>query len=220
VTVSKEGYKPVTGEVDVKAGENARLALQLEAISPDELLGDAQAAYRSGDYEKAASKARSVLATNPQQAKAMLLVGQASYRMRGFADSITYLGRAIDLGEEVELPLKHRHGGGLGLREGYCDGRALLSTSGFRFSSSASREHDVAVDPAKILEVRSLRFRVDTKLAIRDGTKEDKKNYDFVHPGVIRAAADNAALLTELRCVDCDDSMHVFFTLLQKIRAR
>ena len=183
-------------------------------------MGDAQTAYRSGDYEKAASTARSVLAANPQQPKAILLVGQASYRMKRFADSITYLGRAIDLGEEVELPLKHRHGGGLGLREGYCDGRALLSKSGFSFRGLASKEHDFAVEPTKILEARSLQFRVDTRLVIKNGTKEDKKNYDFVHPGAIRAAADNASLLTELRCVDCDESMNVFFTLLQKIRAR
>jgi len=220
VTVSKEGYKPATGEIDVRPGENARLALRLEAVSPDELMGDAQTAFRAGDYEKAASTARSVLATNPQQAKAILLVGQASYRMKRFADSITYLGRAIDLGEEVELPLKHRHGGGLGLREGYCDGRAVLSKSGFSFRGLASKEHDFAVEPTKILEVRSLQFRVDTRLAIRNGTKEDKKNFDFVHPGAIRTAADNASLLTELRCVDCDESLNVFFTLLQKIRVR
>jgi serine/threonine protein kinase len=220
VTVSKDGYKPATSEIDVRAGENARLALRLEAVSPDELLSDAQTAYRSGDYEKAASTARSVLGANPQQAKAILLVGQASYRMKRFADSITYLGRAIDLGEEVELPLKHRHGGGLGLREGYCDGRALLSKNGFSFHGLASKEHDFAVEPTKILEARILQFRVDTRLAIKNGAKEDKKNYDFVHPGAIRTAADNASLLTELRCVDCDESMNVFFTLLQKIRAR
>jgi len=220
VTASKEGYKPTASEIDVRPGEHARLALRLEAVSPDELMGEAQTAFRSGDYEKAASRARAVLATNPQQAKAILLVGQASYRLKRFADSITYLGRAIDLGEEVELPLKHRHGGGLGLREGFCDGRAVLSKKGFSFRGLDSREHDFTVEPAGILEVKSLQFRVDTRLAIRDGGKEDRKNFDFVHPGMIRIAPDRASLLTELRCVDCDESLNVFFTLLQKIRAR
>jgi serine/threonine protein kinase len=220
ITASREGYKPAAIDVEIRAGEPTRASLSLEALSPDELLGDAHNAFRLGDYEKAASSARTILMANPQHAGAVLLVGQASFRMKRYADSITYLGRAIDLGQEVELPVKHRHAGGLGLREGYCDGTVVLSKAGFGYHGSASKEHDFITEPAKVLEARSLQFRVDTRVAIRNGAKEDKKNFDFVHPGVIRVAADNASLLTELRCVACDESMNVLFTLLQRLRSR
>jgi hypothetical protein len=181
-------------------------------------MSEGQRAFDAGDFEKAASTGRAVLAANPQHAKANLLVGQASLRTQRFADSETHLARAIDLGESVELQVKHRHLGGLGLRESFCDGLVTLTREVLSYRSLSTKSHDFSVEPAGILEAKMLQFRIDMRIAIKNGTKVDRKNFDFVHPGMVRVNRDSASLITELRCATCDESMNIFFSLLEKIR--
>lgn len=216
ITASKAGYQSASADAIVRPGETARLALVLAKLSADELLADATTSYRNGNFDRAAATARAVLTSHPESGRAASILGNSSFRMKRFAESITYFKRAIDLGEEVTIPANHRHGGAL-IRESFCYGSAVLSRKTIGYRGTNSKEHNFTTASNKIIEVRNSPLRVDTRVAIVNGTKEDKKNYDFVHPRAVRRGADSAGLITELRCGDCDDSMDVLYALLQHL---
>lgn len=219
ITASKAGYQSASADAIVRPGETARLELVLEKVSADDLLADATTAYRNGHFDRAAATARAVLTSHPGSGRAAALLGNSSFRMKRFADSITYFKRAIDLGEEVTIPANHRHGGAL-IREGFCSGSVVLSRRTIGYRGTHSQDHNFTTPSTKILEVRDSPLRVDTRVAIVNGAKEDKKNYDFVHPRAVRRGADSSGLVTELRCGNCDDSMEVLYALLQHLARR
>jgi serine/threonine protein kinase len=220
ISASKNGYKPAAGEVDVTPGENTTITLTLEALSAADLLAEGESLYRAGNMERALSTARTVLSGNAQQPKANLLAGRALYGLRQFNDSTTYLSRAVDLGEEVTLPTKHHHAGFPS--DGLCEGFVSLGRAAFAFRSTTAGGHDFSVAPSKILEVKNepqKASRINVKVAITNGNKEEKKDYNFQNAGATLIDTGTSRVsIYHVACNGCDDSMNVLYMLLTKIR--
>jgi len=218
VTVSREGFRTVENEVEIRPGALTTLDLVLEPAPVEDLLRAALDMFVAGNYREAADGARSLLDLRPDAGAAHLLLGTALYELGEFDESIDPLGRAILLGEEVVLPAKHRHGGA-GLRQGFCRGTVTLSRSEVAFLSGEQPDHGFSVTPDKVtnLEVtQSLRgsaFRLNTSVQDEErGIR--RRNFDFVHRNAARAREDPESPVIVLTCPDCDGSLNVQAALM------
>ena len=112
VTASRDGFRPVVKDLEIRPGTSVTVEFVLVPVRVGELLRAAEKPFARGDLPAAAEAARSVIKTRPVAGAAHRLLGLALYEQRRFDDSSDPLIRVIDLGEEVELSTKHRHGGG------------------------------------------------------------------------------------------------------------
>lgn len=105
--VYKNGYEPETREVSLNAvGARQNLSFVLQPFSAEKLLSEAQADFGAQNYEKSAAIARKILAAEPDNAKANLMLGNSLFNLPDPADAHIYLARAIEGGEAVSIPLR------------------------------------------------------------------------------------------------------------------
>jgi tRNA A-37 threonylcarbamoyl transferase component Bud32 len=221
VSARKAGFTPASTEIEAEPGAIAKASLTLTPESSDAIVAQAESHYRSGAYEKAIETSRSALLRNPDQPKANLVMAQSSYRLKQFAESIPYFTRAITGGQEVTLPTKHHHAGFPS--DGLCEGLVTIGKTRVAFRSTSMGGHDFDVPISQILEVKNepeKQSRVHVKVSVPKGEKTDRKDYNFQNVGasLFNRSRSNVAMYS-VRCLGCDDSMNVLFTLLQLVRS-
>ena len=217
VTASRPGFLPVEEAVEVRGGEGATLELVLERIPVEVALEEAQGLFNVRRYRDAARAAEAVVTQYGDAGEAYLLLGKSMHELGRFDDSANFLGRAIELGQAVELPAKHRHGG-LGLRAGFCEGVIAVSRSVVTYRSAQGLDHSFVTTPDRIRAVTFRDDRVAMRIAVLEGNRERERNFDFIHPDTVQRAADESGLRTELYCRRCDASLTVLLALLQRAR--
>ena len=221
VTASRNGFNPVAKSLEIRPDEISTLEFVLEPVPVDELLQTAAGLLASGDYRAAAEAAGSVVGMRPEAGAAHRLLGTALYEQGRFNESIAPLRRAIDLGEDVELPTKHRHGGG-GLRAGFCRGTMTLGRSTITFRSADQSDHGFSVGPdglggvAVAESYRRNAIRVNTSVQAGDQGRR-RRNVDFVHRDTQRTREEENSLFFVLTCRNCDASLNVQFELMKHV---
>ena len=217
VAASRPGFLPVEDAVEVRSGEAATLDFVLERVPVEVALQEAQGLFNVRQYRDAARAAEAVVTEYGDSGEAYLLLGKSRHELGRFDDSANFLGRAIELGQAVELPAKHRHGG-LGLRAGFCEGMIAVSRSVVTYRSAEGLDHSFVTTPDRIREVGLRDDRIAMRIAVLEGNRERERNFDFIHPDTVQRAADERGLRTELSCRRCDASLTVLLALLQKAR--
>ena len=214
VTVSREGFRSVEAGVEIRPDELTTLDLVLEPVSVEVSLQAALDEFGAGNYREAAEGARLLLDLRPDAGAAHLLLGKALYELGRFDESTGFLGRAIELGEEVVLPANHRHGGA-GLREGFCRGTITLSRNEIAYLSGEQPDHGFSVTPDKVTDLEvseridGSAFRLNTR--VEDEVRGiRRRNFDFVHRNAARIEPDSS-LLT---CPGCDASLNLQVALM------
>ena len=221
VTASRDGFRTVTNDVEIRPGALGTLDFVLEQLPVEELLRAASGQFATGDYRAAVEGARSVVRMRPEAGAAHRLLGAALYELGRFDDSIEPLSRAIDLGEEVELSTKHRHGGA-GLREGFCSGTVALSKNAITYRSQDQPSHGFSVPPDGMNDVtvtesyRRNATRVNTRVQAGDRGQR-KRNFDFMHRETQRMRNEENSLLFVLTCRYCDASLNVQLVLMNYV---
>ena len=224
VTASREGFRTVVSDVEIRPGALTTLDLTLEAIPVDELLQAAAGQLAAGDYRAAAEAARSVVSMRPDAGAAHRLLGTALYERGDFEESIVSLSQAIRLGQEVVLSTRHRHGGA-GLREGFCSGTITLSRTAVTFVSQDEPEHGFSTTPDRVTGVQVAEssgrnaFRLNASLEDADG---GRRNFDFVHKDAVRTRRERDSLFLRgvelvLTCQGCDGSLDVQAALMNYV---
>ena len=217
VVASKEGYISVKENVNIRRGEVTSLTLTLKPIPIDMALREAQTKFDTGNYYDAVRSSSAVINKFPDAGEAYLLLGYSQYNLRRYDDSVNSLIRAIELDQQVELRAKHRHAG-LGFRASFCAGQIFLSKKNVTFRSVDDPDHGFSVSPNNILAVNATREKVDTKIAVVEGSRERKRNVDFIHIDTKKQGSGDSKVLTELTCYSCDASLTVLGALLQRVR--
>ena len=218
VTVSREGFRTVENDVEIRPGELTTLDFVLERVSIEEPLQAAMDQFAVGDYREAAEAARRLRRLRPDVGAVHLLLGTALYYLGQFDQSIDPLERALELGEQVVLPAKHRHGG-VGLREGFCRGTITLSGSEIAFRSREDPEHGFSVTPDRVTDLEVVQsidgfaFRLNASVADEErGIR--RRNFDFVHPNATRLRREPNWPVFVLACPSCDASLDVQVALM------
>ncbi len=213
VVAAKPGFLPVETTVEVRPDELTTLNLVLEPVPVEQLLQRVRNRFDLGDYRAAIDEARSVLEARADAGEAHLLLGRALYELGAFRESVNFLYRAIVLGEEVELPTNHRHGGA-GFNPGFCRGVLTLSRDAVSFRSFDDPDHAFSVAPGGLTNLRVTETTAGGSVlrlnaSVRGGGR-NRRNFDFLHRNTRRErAAPDAPALNVLTCRGCDASMDV-----------
>jgi tetratricopeptide (TPR) repeat protein len=223
VRVSKPGYKTVTRAVTIMPGQPFSLSVILEVMRVEEMLAQGMESLKQGNYSKAISIAREILASKPDEPKAHWLLGVGYFYSENYEAAVASLYKAISLGESVSIPVKHYHkiaGGFGGLY--LCSGFLTLRKSTFEFHSSNKTGEDFSVGYDKLYELRPENpstGRLHTKVGILKNKKEDKPNYNLYAPEAdIRKVNFNGTLVDEVYCSNCEPKMDALYKLLQQLK--
>jgi hypothetical protein len=151
VTISANLRKPVSETVDLAPGVKRVLKVSLE-VDKDAVAALSQQAleafrtYRPRDAREMATRA---LALNTSDANAAAVLAMVAYGYDDFHDFVAYALRALQLGGEVAIPVKHRH---LSLREDLLHPASLIVSATrieFRPEGRCTQER-LSIRPADI----------------------------------------------------------------------
>ena len=225
VTVSAPGYNTYEEYVEIAAGATTTHHATLEEASLDAEMAQLERLFADRRYAVAADMAnmtaRMLLSWREQGidvrenlGRTLAIQGRALYATGSFAESIQPLYNAVQLGHEIELPIKHRHGGG-GFRQGFCTGTLMYSLDEIAFRSIDDPDHGFAVEPQDISNIE--RAEAQGGVLSRLNTEvEGRGSMDFVHPNSEQRRRDpDSALVTDIVCRDCNQALAVHERLLQ-----
>ena len=224
VTVSSPGYNNDERYVDIPPDGAATHHAMLEETSLDTEIAVLRRMFDSRSYEDAAETA-DLLArmlvlwgnvgvdVDENLAVTRGFQGRSLYALERYTESVQPLYNAIRLGQRIELPIKHRHGGG-GFRQGFCSGVLAYSRDEITFQSTDDPDHGFTVAPRDMREIE--RAEVQEGYLSRLNTEvEGRGSMDFVHPNSEQQRRDpDSALVTDIVCRDCNHALAVHEQLL------
>jgi hypothetical protein len=215
IRLVKNGYQPLTREVEIKAAEPISLELTLQPLTANELLGQANEFFSKKEFDKVINTCQTLLNSQPNNPQANYLIGNSYYISGRYGDSISYLAKAINSGLTVNIPLKHIHK--LILGENLCTGQLSFEKGAISFRSIVGG-HDFTVPINKLLELSyepQKAERLHVVIAIPKGNKEDRKTYNF-HP--IEATTEPVRANSDIYTVRCSGCPHNMSALLDLIK--
>lgn len=236
VKASKPGYGTATQRVDIGAGQRSDVSLTLEP-AVEEILAEAEKEFRNRRYNEAIAISRNILANNASQPRANWLIGQSYFKMQKYYESIPYLANAIALGEQVILPITHRHGGqfGFNVDDDLCVGRLIFgknllefqSLTGITMSSVNFGPHNFRTTMGQIYELKFDNIdqggEIHLVVGVDEKGKEKRKRYDLYSPQATltdKRSRSGQALGMIIRCDDCPEMMPALFQLLRLLQSR
>ncbi len=224
IIIRKDGYREEKREVALVAGHSETLTVELKPIlSLADALTKAEEDYRAEKYGNVIESLTEIVKTNPENARVNLLLGK-SYYMQGKADSWLYLEKAFNLGERIELPVKHRHGGNLlkGKISELCTGIVVFQKSSFEFHTKDRKpdEEDFIVTASKILQIKNEAAesgKLFVEVLVSKGRKEAKEKYDF-YSILADVGRDKGLATVSCSGARCQNMMETVYKLLQKFK--
>jgi hypothetical protein len=109
VSVTKLGYRPYTGTVNLGPGQSARIDAAIEPLSLKDLVALAEDEFLREKYDDVVALCDMVLAEKPNRPRANLLLGASLFRLGRGSDSAAPLLKAIEGGERIAVPVRqHR----------------------------------------------------------------------------------------------------------------
>jgi len=221
IKVSNSGYRTINREVEVKAAEILELPITLEPIPVEEVLGQATDSFRASNYAQVIAICKSILASKPEQPRANLLMGLSYFYSGLYSDSFPYLSKAVALGEQIILPIRHHHR--VFLSDDLCTGRITIGAGIFAFNSTNRTGHDFSVPANKIYELKpepQKAGRIHTQVGVQKGAKEDKKTYNFhvIRAGTRRYDPNNPSSITVVYCDNCVQETQLIYQLLEQLK--
>jgi len=214
VSVSADGYEPLTQKIKVELGQMTTVNANLKLITSAKLLQTAQNNYQSGNYKQTLADCRLILARNPDDAQANLLMGYAYFYTQRPRESRFYLVRAVSLQSEIEIPVKiyqkEKNS------ETLTDGIIKINRNNLSFYSAKLNELNLTVSPSVInkLEINREKGKlgnaapkpdsIEIKATITNGKRNEKKNIRF-YPRQSFSKVTGQGKTEISACTSCND---------------
>jgi hypothetical protein len=226
VIVSKPGFRTEERTVEVRPGETATLTVPLSPVTPAEMVTQAERDFGQRRFDAVIAASRGVLSSQPDHARAHQLLGLSLYYTGHFAESVEPLAKAVRLGQEVVLPIKHHHrGANMGLDDALCEGKLTLSRNGLSFNSLNAVGHDFTAPYQKLQEIKPENFkggRLNIKVSLPEGKGEKRKDYNFHvwQTQLVNTAQPGNRPLMNVNCRDqsCDAAVQMLYQLLMRLK--
>jgi hypothetical protein len=182
-------------------------------------------AFHVSDWRRVISSASAIISATPLDSHANLLLGKALLRSRAPYDSVQYLAKAIDLGEEVDVPIKYNgavpgyvylYNGIVSIRRD----RIEFQTSGGidGFSATPAEISAVTNDvPARRVRVRAFAKNHRAFFGHHVGPEKENQDFFFYNTGAVAAGSGPGGTGLGVECGACDESMDVLYELLRKV---
>lgn len=223
IKVSKPGYKTQSSRVGLEVGKPKRISVTLEKVPVETLMAQAEEAFKAGQYDQVITDCLDVISALPDQPRAVLLLGQSYFIKENHTDSVFYLVKAVRLGEQVTLPIKHHHGT-LTKGDELCSGQFLLRKDSFTFQAVGS-DHSFSVPWTKLYELSAGLRRNVPQLHTRVGVlnpknkKEKKDDFNFfAFQSETRKSNPNLVTSTEVYCPNCQPTVDAIYQILQQLK--
>ncbi len=225
VTVSAPGYNTDEQYVDIAADATTTHYVTLEETSLDAEIAQLRRLFDSRSYgaaaEIAALMARTLVTwgdlgvdVRENLALTLAIQGRALYALGNFAESVQPLYNAVRFGQQIELPIKHRHGGG-GFRQGFCTGSLVYSLDQIAFRSIDDPDHGFAVEPEDIRRIEAAEAQ-EGYLSRLNTEVEGRGSMDFVHPNSAQQRRDpDSPVVTDIVCRNCNHALAVHEQMLR-----
>jgi tetratricopeptide (TPR) repeat protein len=181
-------------------------------------LAQAERDYQDKDYNKVIALSSSILSSQPDNARANLLLGLGYLQANKYTNSANYLSRAIALGEKVNIPIQHHHYVFL-KGDGLCTGYVSFGGNAFEFHSTSQGGHDFSVPVNRVYEVVAEQLhggRLRVKVGLQKETKEDRKTYNF-HLAKAFVSRKIGSSVDEVFCDDCLNDIQAMSQLFQQL---
>jgi hypothetical protein len=215
ITTSLTGYKPDVKTVEIRPAEAAIINLTLNPITVAEMLAQAETDFSASRLDAVIETCKTILAKQPDLARANLLIGVSLYHSKKYAESLGYLNKAISAGEKITLPIKHHHQALM--NDSFCTGSLTMGAGTLAFSSphgfdvSASKLEAIRYEPIKA-------GRVSVDVLVQRGSKERKDTYNFHVPRAFTRPYKPGSSLIVKDCTDCQEETGVLYQLLQRLK--
>ena len=225
VTVSAPGYNTDEQYVDIAADATTTHHATLEETSLDAEIAQLRRLFDSRSYGAAAEVAGLLARTlvtwgnlgidvRENLALTLAIQGRALYALGNFAESVQPLYNAVRFGQQIELPIMHRHGGG-GFRQGFCTGSLVYSLDQIAFRSIDDPDHGFAVEPEDIRRIEAAEAQ-EGYLSRLNTEVEGRGSMDFVHPNSEQQRRDpDSPLVTDIVCRNCNHALAVHEQILR-----
>ncbi|MBS1790051.1 MAG: carboxypeptidase regulatory-like domain-containing protein [Acidobacteria bacterium] len=223
IKVSKPGYKTQSSRVELEVGKPKRISITLEKVPVETLLAQAEESFKARQYDQVITDCLDVISALPDQPRAVLLLGQSYFIRENHTDSVFYLVKAVRLGEQVTLPIKHHHST-LTKGDELCTGQFLLRRDGFEFQAVGS-DHSFSSPWTKLYELSvGLRRNVPqlhTRVGVLNPKNKKEKKDDFNFFAVqseTRRSNPNLVTSTEVYCPNCQPTIDAIYQIMQQLK--
>ena len=225
VTVSAPGYNTDEQYVDIAADATTTHHATLEETSLDAEIAQLRRLFDSRRYGEAADfaalLARMLVAwgnlgldVRENLGLTFAIQGRALYALGSFEESVEPLYNAVRFGQQIEAPIKHRHGAG-GFRQGFCTGFLVYSLDQIAFRSVDDPDHGFAVEPEDIRRIEAAEAQ-QGYLSRLNTEVEGRGSMDFVHPNSEQQRRDpDSPLVTDIVCRNCNHALTLHEQMLR-----
>lgn len=221
IKVSRPGYRTVVREIELRTAKPETLSVSMERVSIEELLAQAEQSFSAQRYDQAIAVCLDLLSAQPDHPRAVLLLGQSNFAKEKHDDSVFYLVKAVRLGQQAMLPIKHHHSTVI-KGDDLCSGQLVILKERLEFRAAAS-DHSFNIPWPKVYELSVKPYRstsrLQTRVGILKGRKEDKQNFNFFPAQAdLRRSNPNLLTSTEVYCKDCWPTVDAIYQILQQLR--
>ncbi len=203
ITISRSGYRTVKREIELLPARPEKLSVTLERAPIEALLAQAEQDFKQQLYDRVVATCSEIVSAEPDHPSAVLLLGQSYFNLKKHDDSVFYLVKAVRLGEQAILPLKHQHNSANDL----CSGQLVIRREQLEFRSSVTDHSFISTwNRLYELNVESQRTlpRLRARVGVLKGKKENKQNFNFA--------------LAQSDCQDCRSTVDAVYQVLQQLR--
>lgn len=223
ISVSKPGYKTLLSWVELTVGKPKKINLTLVKVPVETLLAQVEESFKAQQYDQVIADCLDVISAVPDQPRATLLLGQSYFNKGNHTDSVFYLVKAVRLGEQVTLPIKH-HNNSFTKGDELCSGQLILQKDSFEFRAVDSDHSFSPVPWSKLYElgvgVRRNTPQLHTRVGVlKKNKKESKDNFNFfAAQSETRRSNPNLVASTVVYCQNCQPTIDAIYQILQRLK--
>lgn len=225
ITANRLGYVSETQSIDLQnPGSRRTASFTLKPVPVSQLLMDAAIAFDRREFRTVEELCRKILATEPSNPKANILIGRSYYARRDFVPGVDYLIKGIKSGESIALDLGRR-------RESFVSEsldawRIVLKPSSISFTDGGKENFEIPY--AKVQEVRPEKkyngyvtnWRLTLKILVPKSTgKDDKKEFNFyVSSSRTELITSGSSTIQKIVCNDCEGESRFIADLINGLK--
>lgn len=219
VEVSKNGFRSTTRQLEVSPAKVINVEVPLDPLPEAEALQQAEQFFRGRNYDAAAEVCVVLLSLQPNHPRANLIAGYSHYQAARFGDSLPFLMKAIELSQQVSLPVRHYEK--VSSKDQLFAGTLTLQPGSLSYRSSERPGLDFAVPSGRVYELRldpQKGGRLYAQLGVvRVSGKKEKKEKFYFHPST--SSFNVVGSRSSIEClVSCQQELQAIYRLVLRAK--
>lgn len=229
ITAKRTGYLPDTQTAQIReAGKRVNVSFTLKPVSVSALVDDAKAAFERKDYNSADGLSRQVLAREPSNAPANMMLGRSFYIKGDLAQAADHVYKGLQGGESITFVVGRRKEGRSPAGETLEFGSLILNPSTIVFSNqkvgeaglvTSGGETEFEIPYSKVQSVQTDKKNGVSRLSLKasipkSGRNDEKREFNFYMSRSRIASSGNSTIV----CGDCEKESRFITDLISSMK--